>query len=573
MPVHNKEIAAILNEVADLLDIQGENEFRIRSYRNAARTISESSKNLREIAGNKKEIQEMPGIGKSMVGKIQEIAGTGKLKQLEKLRKKIPPGLLEVMKLEQMGPQRTKILYNKLNISSIEDLRKAVEEGKVEELEGFGKKTAEKIKKEIETFKEKGGSERFKLNDAEDFVQPLVEYLEKKLDDAEVAGSYRRRKETVGDIDILATSGKPEEGMEYFVNYEETDEILAKGETKSSIKLRSGLQVDLRVIPKASYGAALLYFTGSKEHNIDLRKIGQSKDYKINEYGVYKGKKKQAGKTEEEIYKKLGLRYIEPEMREKRGEIEAAKENKLPDLLTLDDIRGDLHMHTKASDGKNSLKEMAEAAADRGYDYIAITDHSKKVSMANGLDEKRLAEEIENIDKLNEELGHIRILKSIEVDILEDGSLDLSDEILKELDLVTCSVHYHMKLSEEKQTTRILKAMDNPYFNILAHPTGRMIQQRDPYALDMEKVMKEAKDRGCFLEINANPDRLDLNDTHIKMAKDMGLKLSIGTDSHSIANLDFIKYGVDQARRGWLEKEEVINTRSWKSLKSLLNRN
>jgi DNA polymerase (family 10) len=336
--------------------------------------------------------------------------------------------------------------------------------------------------------------------------------------------------------------------------------------------LRTGLQVDLRIVEKNEFGAALLYFTGSKEHSVELRKIGQEKDLKVNEYGVFSGKKKLASKTEEKMYKALGLRYIEPELREDKGEFEASRNNNLPKLVELDDIKGDLQTHTKASDGKYSLKEMVEGAQDLGYEYYAVTDHSKKVTMANGLDEKRLTKQIEEIDKLNKKMKQIKILKSIEVDILEDGSLDLSDDILKELDIVICSIHYNMNLSKKKQTRRVLKAMENPHFNILAHPTGRMINKRSPYDIDLEDVMKEAKDKGCFLEINANPDRLDLNDDHARLAKEIGLKLSISTDAHSTDNLHFMKYGVAQARRGWLEKDDVLNTRSWEDLKKLLKR-
>lgn len=570
--VHNKEIASILGELADILDIKGEDQFRVRSYRNAARVVSGMSESLSRLADDQKKLKALPGIGERMAKKIMEITRTGKLRQLEDLKKEIPPSLLEVMKLEQMGPQRTKVLYDELEIVSIDDLKKAAREGKIEALEGFGRKTSEKILGEIEKFKKEEKPERFLLGEVDELISSMLDHLEKIVDQMIIAGSYRRRKETVGDIDILATTEDPGKAMEHFVSFEETGTVLSKGESRSSVVLNSGLQVDLRIVKKQSYGAALLYFTGSKAHSIVLRKIARGKNSKVNEYGVFKGKKCLASRTEKAMYQQLGLHYIEPELREDRGEIEASRENKLPRLITLKDIRGDLHLHTSETDGRYSLEEMAQAARRTGYDYCAITDHSRRVAMARGLDEKRLAAQVEKIDSLNREMKDFRILKSIEVDILEDGSLDLSDEILKELDLVVCSVHYNRNLSEKKQTSRILRAMENPYFNILAHPTGRLIQERRGYDVDMEKIMKEAVDRGCFLEINAAPDRLDLNDEFSRMARDLGLGLAISTDAHTLDHLRNMRYGVDQARRGWLEKKDVINTRSWNELKKLLKR-
>ena len=572
MPVHNKEIADMLSEIADLLELKDENEFRIRAYRKAVRTISGLSESISRMAGGEKDIQSLPGIGESMASKIKEINETGELSMLNELRDELPRSLIEIMKLEQMGPQRTKALYEELDIQSIDDLEEAAEEGEIEKLEGFGKKTSDNILEEIKAYRKEGSKKRHKLHDAEETVKPLVEYLEKELDDVTVAGSFRRQKETVGDLDILATAKDAEKAIKHFTNYEETVSVISSGETKSSIKLKNGFRIDLRIVKKVSFGSALLYFTGSKAHSIALRKIAQDKDWKLNEYGIFEGKKRLASKTEKAMYEELGLKYIPPEIREDQGEFEAASKGKLPDLVTLDDIRGDLQTHTSATDGNYSLEEMAEAGKDLGYDYYAVTDHSKKVAMAQGLDEKRLAEQIKEIDRLNEKMKGFRVLKSIEVDILEDGSLDLSNDILKELDFVVCSIHYNRNLSKKKQTERILKAMDNPYFNILAHPTGRLINERSAYDIDMEKIMEEAKDRNCFLEINANPDRLDLSDRYIRMAKDIGLKLSISTDAHSIDNLNYMKYGVAQARRGWLEKDDVINTRSWKELKKLFKR-
>jgi DNA polymerase (family 10) len=572
MPVHNKEIADILNEVADYLEIKGENEYRITSYRNAARTVLGLSESISKMAEDEKDIQSIPDIGESMAEKIKEIAKSGNLEQLEKLKKQIPESLRDIMKLEQMGPRRTKILYEELNIESIDELKKAAEQGEIEKLEGFGEKTTKKILKEIKQFSEKGGSERFKLHEAGEMIQPMLKYLEKEMDNITIAGSYRRMKETVGDIDLLCTAKDQEKAMQHFCDYEEVKEILSHGETRSSVRLRTGLQVDIRIIKKKSMGAAKLYFTGSKAHTVVLRKMAKENDLKINEYGIYKGKKRVAGKTEKEMYEKLGLKYVEPELRENQGEIEAAKKDELPDLLKLKDIKGDLHTHTKATDGKNTLKEMAEAAKEKGYSYFAVTEHSKKVAMAGGLNEKDLEKQIGEIDELNKKMKKIKIIKGIEVDILENGTLDLPDDILKELDLVICAIHYNMNLSKKKQTKRILKAMENPYFNILAHPTGRMINKRSGYDIDMDEIMKEAAEKGCFLEINSNPDRMDLSDKYVRKAKDAGVKLAISTDSHSTGNFDYIKYGVAQARRGWMGKADIINSRSWKQLEKLLYR-
>lgn len=572
MPVHNKEIADILSEVADYLEIKGENQYRINSYRNAASAVMGLSESISQMARDEKDIQAIPDIGESMAEKITEISQTGKLIQLEKLRKQFPESLRDIMKLEQMGAKRTKILYKELNIESVDELHKAAKQGKVEQLEGFGEKTTKKILKEISQFSEKGGSERFKLHDAGEMIQPMLKYLEKEMDNITIAGSYRRMKETVGDIDLLCSAKDPEKAMQHFCNYEEVQDVLAHGETRSSVRLRTGLQVDIRIIKKKSTGAAKLYFTGSKAHTIALRTMAKENDLKINEYGLYKGKKRVAGKTEKEIYKKLGLQYIEPELRENQGEIEAAKNNDLPGLLKLKDIKGDLHTHTNATDGKNTLKEMAEAAREKGYSYFAVTEHSKKVAMAGGLNEDDLEIQIREIDALNKKLKKITIIKGIEVDILEDGSLDLPDSILKELDLVICAIHYNLNLTQKKQTRRILKAMENPYFNILAHPTGRMINRRSGIDINMEEIMGEAADFGCFLEINSNPDRIDLSEQNIRKALDAGVKLAISTDAHSTGNFDYIKYGVAQARRGWMGKANIINTRSWPALKKLLKR-
>jgi len=572
MPVHNSDVTAVLSKLADLLEIEGANAFRVRAYRDAARTIDGLPRNVAEMVGGDGDLSELPGIGESMVEKIEEIVRTGKLEQLEKLEKKVPGELGELLTLPGLGPKRVKALHDELGIEGREGLAAAARDGKVRELEGLGQKTEEKILQELE--KRRDGEKRLQLTDVEEVAETLVDYLRgvEGVKQAVIAGSYRRRKETVGDLDILVTCKRGSPVMDRFVEYDEVEQVVSHGSTRSTVRLRSDLQVDVRVVAEVSYGAALHYFTGSKAHNIACRKLGVGKKLKINEYGVFRGERRIAGRTEEEVYEQADLPYIEPEMREDRGEIDAAKKGKLPKPITRDDLRGDLHSHTKASDGKYTLDEMAEAAKERGYDYLAVTEHSKRLTVARGLDEKRLRRQIAQIDKLNEKLSGVRLLKGIECDILEDGSLDLDDAVLAELDVVVCSIHSKFDLPADEQTERVIRAMDNPYFNILAHPTGRMLGQRGPHGLDVERAMEAAIERGCFLELNAQPERLDLSDTHCKLAKDMGLKLALSTDAHSTTSLDYIRYGIDQARRGWLEADDVINTRKWGDLKKLLKR-
>ncbi|MEJ2587370.1 MAG: DNA polymerase/3'-5' exonuclease PolX [Deltaproteobacteria bacterium] len=572
MPVQNSDVKDIFNKVADLLDIEGANAFRVRAYRNAARTVSSLPRNVSEMIGEGKDLTQLAGIGEDLAGKIKEIVETGTLSQLEEIEKKTPSELNKLMTLDGLGPKRIKALNRELGIENLDELRAAAEEGKISNLEGFGKKTEQKI---LEGLQQKDGREnRIKLVDAEQRAEPLVSYLKKSkgIKNIVVAGSFRRRKETVGDLDILVTAKKDADVMERFVNYEDVQKVVSKGKTRSTVILRSGLQVDLRLVPQVSYGAALHYFTGSKAHNIAVRKLGVGKGYKINEYGVFKGDERIAGKSEEEVYERVGLPYIEPELREDRGEVAAAQKGKLPKLVRVKDLRGDLHSHTKATDGHYSIEDMAQAAKDKGYEYLAITEHSKKVTVAGGLDAKGLRKHLKRIDKLNEKLEGIILLKGIEVDILKDGSLDLPDDILEALDLTVCSVHYHRNLSKQKQTDRIIRAMDNPHFNILAHPTGRLINERDAYEIDLGRIMKAASERGCCLELNAHPDRLDLSDQYCKMAKEMNVKVAISTDAHSVGDLGFIRFGVDQARRGWLEAEDVLNTRSLSQLRKLLKR-
>ncbi|MCF8052086.1 MAG: DNA polymerase/3'-5' exonuclease PolX [Desulfobacterales bacterium] len=572
MPIQNADIAEIFSRVANLLEIEGANQFRVRAYRNAARTVGSLPRNAADMVEAEEDLSKLPGIGKDLAGKIAEIVKTGSLDQLEELEERTPAELNELMNISGLGPKRVSALYHELGVTNRKELKAAAEKEKIRDVEGFGKKTEQSILEELS--KKEEGEKRVPLMQAEQRAAPLIDYLKnsKGIKKITVAGSYRRCKETVGDLDILVTCKKDSNVMDRFADYEDVEKVVSKGSTRSTVVLKSGLQVDVRVLPQVGYGAGLHYFTGSKAHNIAVRKRGVDRKFKINEYGVFKGKERVAGKTEEEVYEKVGLPYIEPELREDRGEIEAAEKDSLPNLVRQKDIRGDLHAHTKATDGQASLEEMAKAAKKLGYDYLAVTDHSKKVTMAKGLNESRLADQIEEIDRLNEKLDDFRVLKGIEVDILEDGSLDLPDDILKELDVRVCSVHYSQNLSRKKQTKRVLKAMENPYFNILGHPTGRIIGQREPYEIDLEEIMKQARENGCFLELNAEPDRLDLTDTHCKMAKEIGVKLAISTDAHSTASLEFMRFGIGQARRGWLEADDVLNTRSLGDLMKLLKR-
>jgi DNA polymerase (family 10) len=572
MPIHNQDIAELFEKVADLLEIEGANPFRVRAYRNAARVVSSMSQSLVDLVARGEDLTRLPGVGQDLAGKIQEIVKTGDLGMLKELEARTPPALTLLLNVEGLGPKRVHLLHEKLGITTTEDLKAAAQAGKIKELKGFGPKIEQLI---LEGLAQLSATEkRYRLTEVEPVAEALIKHLKAVpgVEEAIVAGSYRRRKETVGDLDVLVTCREAFRVMDAFTAYEDVSKVIAKGDTKSAVVLRRGLQVDLRVVPQESYGAALHYFTGSKAHNIAIRHLGGQRGLKINEYGVFRGEERLAGRTETEVFALVDLPFIEPELREDWGEIEAAQQGRLPRLITLTDIRGDLHAHTTATDGQNTLEEMAQAARARGYEYLAITNHSKKVSMVHGHDAKRLAAEMAEIDRLNSKLKGIILLKSIEVDILEDGSLDLPDDILKELDLTVGAVHYHFNLSREAQTARILRAMDNPYFHILAHPSGRLIQRREPYEVDMERLIKAAQERGCFMELDAQPDRLDLIDIHCKLARDLGVKVAIATDAHSIADLGFMRWGIGQARRGWLAAADVLNTRPWPELKQLLKR-
>jgi DNA polymerase (family 10) len=572
MPVHNNDIAAIFDEIADLLEIEQANPFRIRAYRNAARTVQGLGQEVGELIKEGYDLEQLPGIGEALADKMEEIARTGKCQALEKLRRESGRGLVELLHIPGLGPKRVSALYHELDIQTPQQLLRAAKDGRLRQLHGFGEKTEHNL---LDMLQAHAGQERrFKLAVAAQYANTLVAYLRDSKDVVEivVAGSFRRCKETVGDLDILVTTTHPQPVVERFTRYDEVKEVLSRGTTRSTVILRNGLQVDLRVVKPESFGAALHYFTGSKQHNIAIRRRGQQRGLKINEYGVFKGERSIAGKTEASVYQAVGLPYIPPELRENRGEIEAAEASRLPSLVQLEDLEGDLHAHTTATDGHNSIEEMALAAKKIGLRYIAITEHSKRLTMTHGLDEKRLLKQVEEIDRLNDRLKGITVLKGIEVDILEDGSLDLPDEILGQLDLVIGAVHSKFHLSRARQTTRILKAMDHPHFTMLAHPSGRLLEQREPYDVDMARIIHHAAERGCYLELNAHPERLDLLDTHCRMAKEAKVLVSINSDAHSISDLNNLKYGIGQARRGWLEKGDVLNTQSFKKVRALLKR-
>lgn len=570
MPIQNAEIAAIFDQTAELLEIQGGNPFRARAYRRAARTIENLPRSVVSLLAAGEELSELPGIGKDLAGKIAKIVSSGRFDVLQALKRKLPGELVAMAELPGLGPKRVKLLYDRMHIRKLEDLRRAAEAGKLSELRGFGEKMEQKILAALS--KATRTQKRFKLSEAEAEATSLLDYLHLAAGDIAVAGSFRRRRETVGDLDIVATGRELDALGNRLVKYENVAEVAAHGPTRTTVILRSGLQVDLRVVPAESFGAALLYFTGSKAHNIALRGLANDRGWKLNEYGLYDGMRRLAGKTEAEVYARLGLDYVPPELREDRGEVELAREHRLPKLVDTSDIRGDLHAHTNWSDGVASIAEMAAAAKERGYEYLAITDHSRHVTIAHGLDASRLAQQIDEIDRVNETLAGIALLKGTEVDILADGRLDLSNSILSRLDIVVAAVHYKFDLSRKAQTERIIRAMDNPHVNIIAHPTGRLLGKREPHKVDMERLIAAAKERNCCLEINAEPSRLDLNDVHAHAAKAAGLKLAVSTDAHTTHELGYMRYGIDQARRAWLEAGDVVNTRPLAKLKKLLKR-
>lgn len=564
--VHNAEIADLFNRYAVLLEMQGANPFRVRAYHNAARTIENLPRDINEMLGEDEDLSELPGIGEDLAQKIADITATGRFAALEEIKKSLPRKLADLAQVSGLGPKRIKRLYQKLKIASVADLAKAAKAGRLSKVAGFGPKTEANILKAVA--QREVTSKRLRLSVAEQIALPLLSYLKAVpgVEQAVIAGSFRRRRETVGDIDILVTAGKDADPIGRFVTYPEVWEVMAKGTTRATVRLKSGLQVDLRVVPKRSYGAALVYFTGSKAHNIALRAMAMKRGLKFNEYGVFKGTRWLAGRTEQEVYAKAGLPYIEPELRENRGELEAAKNKKLPRLVKLADIKGDLHSHTKASDGEASIQDMAEGARRLGYRYLAISDHTEHVGIVHGLDTKRLSRQMAEIDRLNAKYRGFRLLKSAEVDILPDGTLAIDSGIARELDLVIASIHTKFDLDFKAQTERLLRAMDDRCVTVIGHPTGRLLGARQAYAVDMQRLMKEALERGCYMEINAQPTRLDLDDVHCRMAKELGLKLVISTDAHTVETLGFMRFGVDQARRGWIEPKDVLNTRDLPAL-------
>ena len=568
MPVQNAEIAQMFDQAAELLEIQGENPFRVRAYRRAARVVEALPQSVRSMLSTGSDLSELPGIGKDLAEKIADIVDRGHFDLLDSLKKKMPGQLGEIAALPGLGPKRVRLLYDELKVRTLDDLRRVLKAGRLRELRGFGPTIEKKISGALDR---PPAEKRYKLSVAEAEAEALVGYL-RGGGRVVVAGSYRRRRDTVGDLDVLVTAADGAAVGRKMERYENVSEVLAHGPTRTTVVLRSGLQVDIRAVPEQSYGAALLYFTGSKAHNIALRGLANEHGWKLNEYGLFAGKRRIAGASEEEVYAKLGLAFIAPELREDHGEIAAARANRLPRLVTLADIRGDLHVHSDWTDGTTTIAAMAAAAQARGYEYIALTDHSRRVAMTHGLDPTRLSRQIRDIDRLNEKLHGLTILKGIEVDILKDGRLDLPDSSLSRLDIVIAAVHSHFDLPRREQTDRIVRAVENRRVSILAHPTGRLIGEREPYDVDMDRVIAAAHDAGCHLEINAEPDRLDLNDIHAHAAKTMGVKMAISSDAHSVDAFQCLRFGVDQARRAWLTAVDVLNTRSLDDLKKCLVR-
>jgi len=557
----NLELSRIFEQIARMLKIKGENPFKIRAYEKIALVLENLPIDIETIY-SQGGLNNIPGVGTGIAKKIEEFLTTGKLEYYEKLKKTIPSGVIELLDISEVGPKTAKLLYEQLDVDNIEKLEKAVKEHRIKDLPGMGEKSEDNILRGIELYKRR--KERVLLGTALPLAEEIIEALSqlKEVNKINFAGSLRRKKETIGDIDILVTSQKPEKVMKTFTSLPQVREVLAEGPTKSSVITKKDIHVDVRVVEPISFGAALQYFTGSKAHNIKLRELAVKRGLKINEYGVFdqKTERRITGKEEEEVYRILDLPFISPELREDRGEIEAAQESRLPRLVEYPQIKGDLHLHSKWSDGAHTIRQMAEAAKKKGYKYIAITDHSQSLKFAGGLTEERLREQVEEIQKLNQELDDFTVLTGIEVDIKSDGSLDFSDEILSKLDVVIAAIHSGFKQENKVITERIIKAMQNKYVNIIAHPTGRLIGYRESYQVDINEMIKVASETGTILEINAYPERLDLNDVYCRMAKDKGVQLAIETDAHSIDGLEFMNLGVDVARRGWLEEKDVINT-------------
>lgn len=566
----NEFIAVQFELLADLLEIQGANPFRIRAYRNAARTISSTSESLSDLVAEKQDLTQFAGIGKDLAKQIEEITTKGQHSALEELRKQIPGGVLDMLRIPGVGPKKVSVFFNELSLKSLEDLKAACEAGRLSKLKGFGKKTEESILANIAMATEH--SQRASISDARAAAEAIVEDLQKlkEVGQVAVAGSCRRRKETCGDLDVLATCSDSGPPMDCLASHPLVESVLQRGETKQRVRLKTGMELDLRVVPEESFGAAMQYFTGSKEHNVVVRQRAKDLGLKLNEYGVFRDDVQVAGRTEEEVYAAIGLPWFPPELRENRYEFEWADAGKLPELVTLADIKGDLHMHTTASDGAATIEQMAIAARERGLKYIAITDHSKRVSMANGLDAIRLRKHWEEIRRIRETISGIEILCGIECDILEDATMDLPDDVLAEADWVIAVLHYGLKQPGEQIMKRLMTAVSNPHVDIIGHCSGRMIGRREGADINFSELLKAAADNQVMMEINAHPSRLDLDDIHAAAAKDLGIPIVISTDSHSVNGFEVLEYGVDQARRAGLTKDDVANTRTLKEFRKLL---
>jgi DNA polymerase (family 10) len=583
MPTTNADIAAALEQMADLLDLRNANPFRVRAYRNASRVIGGLKIDLAALIGADKALPKLPGIGADLEQKIRQLATSGHMPALDRLRKQVPAGMTDLLRVPGLGPKRVRALSDALHLHSPAELLRAARDGRIHELRGFGVASEERIAEAIEAQLRK--KPRFKLAVAAQYAEALLSYLRRAPGVIEVAaaGSLRRARETVGDIDLLATAADGAEVVRYFGAYPDTERVLAAGDTRASIVLKAGMQVDLRVVPQESYGSALLYFTGSKAHNIRLRNLALERNLKLNEYGLFRGGRagprraaaveRLAGNTEESVYEALGLPWIAPELREDRGEIEAARTGELPRLIERSSLLGDLHAHTKWSDGTATIEQMAGAARAQGLEYLAISEHSRRLTVARGLDPVRLLQQCGEIERVNARLEGLTLLTGIECDVLDDGTLDLPDSALARLDVVIAAVHSKFDLSRARQTARILAALDNPHVRILAHPLGRLIGAREPYAVDVLAVIRKCRSRNVALELNAHPERLDLLDVYCRMAKDEGALVAINSDAHSVHEFDNLVYGVGQARRGWLEPENVINTRPLSHVRAWLHEN
>ncbi|MCR9201723.1 MAG: DNA polymerase/3'-5' exonuclease PolX [Planctomycetaceae bacterium] len=568
----NDQIGAVFGQLADLLEIQEANPFRVRAYRNASRTISSTAESFATLVAEGGDLTAFKGIGKDLAKQIEQIVTTGDHEQLAELKEEIPPGVVSMLRIPGVGPKKVATFFNTLGLTTLDELKAAAEAGELAALKGFGKKTEQGILDNID--QAAAAAERISIADARQAAEAVVEDLLQldSVTQAAVAGSCRRRRETCGDLDVLATSSDADAAMDCLAQHSLVQEVLQRGSTKQRVRLKSGVEMDLRVVPDESYGAAMQYFTGSKEHNVVVRQRAKDLGLKVNEYGVFRGEEQIAGATEEDVYEVLELPWIPPELRENRLEFSLAEAGDLPALVELKDIKGDLHMHTTASDGAATILEMAEAAKARGLKYIAITDHSKRVSMANGLDAERLRVHWEEIREVREQIKGIEVLCGIECDILEDATMDLPDDVLEEADWVVAVLHYGLQQPREQIMKRLLTAIKNPHVNIIGHPTGRMVGKREGADIDMTEMLKAAADYGVMMEINAHYKRLDLDDIHAAAAKDLGIPIVISTDAHSVNGYDVLTYGVDQARRAGLTKADVANTKTWAQFRKLLNK-